>query len=177
MTRRIIIGNGPSVLKNPIGEKIDGFDIVVRIGRFQTKGFEKYVGSKTNYWFSLTNDDRQYEGVKKILCSLAAQKLIVANPNTVDFIPKHIVKTAYRYAGIDPKSKMRPTMGLLAITHCLFSFQWPVVYITGFDHCNPNEKKHYWEPDTNQVTYTYHRTEYEKNFAETLIKQGRVVRI
>ena len=99
------------------------------------------------------------------------------NPHTIDFIQRPIIRLAYKYAGIPENTKIRPTMGLLTIAHCLFSFHWPVIRIIGFDHCSPTEKKHYWEEDTDKVTYTYHKREYEKRFVDTLIKQGRLVRL
>ena len=48
----LLVGNGYSVLDNEIGEYIDSnFDLVYRINRFKTKGFEKYVGSRVDGWF------------------------------------------------------------------------------------------------------------------------------
>jgi hypothetical protein len=52
MKKIIVIGNGPSVLDKPKGQFVDQFDIVTRFNNFKTEGYEKYVGSKTNYWFT-----------------------------------------------------------------------------------------------------------------------------
>ena len=51
----IIVGNGESVLKNKNGTLIDSFNTVVRLGSYVTKGYEDWVGSKTDiistiYW-------------------------------------------------------------------------------------------------------------------------------
>ena len=51
----IVVGNGESVLESEAGNIIDNFKTVVRLGRYVTDGFEKYVGSKTDiistiYW-------------------------------------------------------------------------------------------------------------------------------
>lgn len=48
--KAIIIGNSPSILKEEHGKTIDGFDIVIRINRCITEGYEKYIGSKTDIW-------------------------------------------------------------------------------------------------------------------------------
>ena len=48
----ILVGNGSSVVDYKMGEYIDSeFDLVYRINRFKTEGFEKYVGSRVDGWF------------------------------------------------------------------------------------------------------------------------------
>ena len=44
----IIVCNGESVLLREFGFLINSFDFVVRMGNFKIKGFEKYVGTKTD---------------------------------------------------------------------------------------------------------------------------------
>ena len=46
MSNIILVGNGPSILENEFGSKIDQFDKVVRFNNFEVEGYEKYVGSK-----------------------------------------------------------------------------------------------------------------------------------
>lgn len=58
MKRIIIVGNSCTLLNNVNGDKIDGFDYVVRMGGFpRIKGYESYVGAKTDMyclkWFKL----------------------------------------------------------------------------------------------------------------------------
>jgi hypothetical protein len=45
-----LIGNGPELLEKKYGHLIDSFDVVCRMNRFQTKGFEEFAGSKTNLY-------------------------------------------------------------------------------------------------------------------------------
>lgn len=45
-----IVGNGPSLLRSELGEKIDSHDHVWRINNYVTAGFEKDCGSKTTGW-------------------------------------------------------------------------------------------------------------------------------
>ena len=48
----MLVGNGSSVLDKDMGEYIDSeFDLIYRINRFKTKGFEKHVGKRVNGWF------------------------------------------------------------------------------------------------------------------------------
>ncbi len=46
--KAIVVGNGP--VEFDAGEKIDSFDVVIRINDFKIKGFEKLVGTKTDIW-------------------------------------------------------------------------------------------------------------------------------
>ena len=46
----IIVGNSPTVLNNELGDYIDSHDIVIRINKCTTKGFEKNIGSKIDIW-------------------------------------------------------------------------------------------------------------------------------
>ena len=46
----IIIGNSPSILNKERGDLIESFDIIIRINKCATKGFEKYIGNRTDIW-------------------------------------------------------------------------------------------------------------------------------
>ena len=67
----LLMGNGSSVMDNEFGDRIDNdFDIVYRVNRFRTRGFEKNVGSKVNGWFVcdngvqwLENETEEVEGL------------------------------------------------------------------------------------------------------------------
>ena len=47
----VLVGNGKSVLKKNNGKTIDSADVVGRFNYFQTKGFEKKVGTRLDLWF------------------------------------------------------------------------------------------------------------------------------
>ena len=46
----VLIGNGPSVLLQELGEHIDSFAEIIRFNEYQTQCFEKYCGSRTTIW-------------------------------------------------------------------------------------------------------------------------------
>jgi len=51
--RYLLIGNGPSVLDRELGSVIDDFDgLVVRFNDYRTEGWERYVGSRTDVWWT-----------------------------------------------------------------------------------------------------------------------------
>ena len=65
----ILVGNGPSVKSHKMGELIDSYDTVVRFNWYHIDGYEEYVGTKTDIWFTTIFDpirakkkyDRVYE--------------------------------------------------------------------------------------------------------------------
>lgn len=56
MSKVILVGNGFSSKEHELGELIDSYDTVVRFNWYQTKGREKYIGSKTDIWFTTVFD-------------------------------------------------------------------------------------------------------------------------
>jgi hypothetical protein len=47
-----IVGNGPSALKNKRGKMIDSCDRVIRMNDFVLEGYDEFIGSKTDVWFT-----------------------------------------------------------------------------------------------------------------------------
>lgn len=170
---RVLIGNGPSVLRRKLGKKIDTAETVVRLGSFKIKGYEEYVGTKTDIWVTLNRNRYKHKCAKTIVTSVQDQKRVTDQYH----IPRRVVDAAYKCCGIKTGSTMRPTTGLLAIAYCLLVLEWPVLHIVGFDNCKPTEKKHYWEPDTDQVTYKYHNVKHERNFIHHFEKTGQLCKL
>ena len=54
--RVIVVGNSPSLLSQELGEVIDSYDIVIRLNKCVTDGFEKHTGQKINIWATTRND-------------------------------------------------------------------------------------------------------------------------
>jgi len=44
------VGNGPSVLKRELADKVDSHDIVIRCNQYRVAGYEKYIGTKVDIW-------------------------------------------------------------------------------------------------------------------------------
>lgn len=45
----LVLGNAPSLLDREMGKEIDKFDTVIRINNYRVSGYEKFVGTKTDY--------------------------------------------------------------------------------------------------------------------------------
>ena len=59
--KTILIGNGPSALDHKFGSLIDSYETVVRFSWYHTKGYEDYVGAKTDIWFTTVADPARIE--------------------------------------------------------------------------------------------------------------------
>ena len=55
----VLVGNGPSVKDHEMGELIDSYDTVVRFNWYHIDGYEKYVGTKTDIWFTTIFDPQR----------------------------------------------------------------------------------------------------------------------
>ena len=63
--RVVIVGNGGSSIDHKNGNFVNNSDIVIRIKKFVTEGFEEFIGSKTDIWMTKWFCYRPLE-VKKI---------------------------------------------------------------------------------------------------------------
>ena len=52
----IIVGNSPSILNRNYGKLIDSYDVVIRLNRCVTEGFEDNIGSKIDVWATTRTD-------------------------------------------------------------------------------------------------------------------------
>ncbi len=54
----LLIGNGPSALAKKMGWQIDNYDgKVLRFNSYATDGFEEFVGSRTDFWWTMADFD------------------------------------------------------------------------------------------------------------------------
>ncbi len=149
----LIIGNGPSILKNKLGEEIDKFQTVARINNYKINNYEKFVGAKTSIWF---NGGNQNLRVPTIL----PKKIIVFVPFEIinNNLEKIKARTSHRI-GLNPneyeltsQEKMkdyeliskikRPTTGLNSILWAIENYDKIIIH--GFDFFQKS-KEHYYD--------------------------------
>tara|TARA_B100002003_G_scaffold43192_1_gene38526 strand:+ start:1037 stop:1834 length:798 start_codon:yes stop_codon:yes gene_type:complete len=65
-SRVIIIGNSSSILLHKYGELIDSYDVVIRLNRCVTKGFEKFIGNKIDIW-ATTHGSERFHKMEKFI--------------------------------------------------------------------------------------------------------------
>jgi hypothetical protein len=193
----ILVGNGSSVVDYKMGEYIDSeFDLVYRINRFKTEGFEKCVGSRVDGWFLadtgvqwLHNPTPMVEGstrVNEFEYVFICMPKFKHNPNglplteTIQLLPTDIEDKINDNIDLNPQW---PTSGLIAIQFLLNNYN--EIFIHGFDNQNDKYKyTHYFdEGDEGRLTENWrkprtdHNFNKEKEYLNLLRKEKKVIDI
>ncbi len=186
----ILIGNGPSVLKNKLGQEIDQFDIVVRFNNFETLSYEEYVGNKCDFLCRRACDDVKWhlkETFKQVYVFVPNCKWLQWMSPVVEQVKQfyqekcvvvdtdYTTKTARKLNQFDPQTKW-PSIGVLTIDYFLQYFN--EITIHGFDHLrkeSDGQIKHYY--NTPPKDACYHDGQVEQEFVSKLIKQGKIRRL
>ena len=181
-----VVGNSGKLLTEEQGEFIDSHDIVIRCNLAKTEGFEKNVGTKTDFrfiagksfWRDLTGQFSSYEDnfltnlkdqhfIIKAEPLYAAIQGIIKNYNTesnILYIRQGFIDEAQNVIGINDIS-----LGLTAI---LMALQWSdKVSIFGFTFFQEGwDEQHYFE---NITPYSRgHEPIKEKDYVEFLEKEN-----
>ena len=181
-----VVGNSGKLLTEEQGEFIDSHDIVFRCNLAKTEGFEKNVGTKTDFrfiagksfWRDLTGQFSSYEDnfltnlkdqhfIIKAEPLYAAIQGIIKNYNTesnILYIRQGFIDEAQNVIGINDIS-----LGLTAI---LMALQWSdKVSIFGFTFFQEGwDEQHYFE---NITPYSRgHEPIKEKDYVEFLEKEN-----
>ena len=148
----ILVGNGSSVLDNECGNYIDSeFDIVYRINRFKTFGFEKQVGSRVDGWFLADTGFqwiekpttevegsmrfKEFEYVFIYMPKFKHNVNLIQTTETIQLLPTMYEDKINNEINLHPKW---PTSGLVAIQFLLENYE--KIYIHGFDSQSNNYK-------------------------------------
>ncbi len=186
MARKIIVvGNGEGILDKKNGKLIDSFDVVVRLGRYVTKGFEEFAGSKTDiistiYW---KLDNERLKNNKVILnVPLSLKESFVesqeyidreffSSKNNIIYInnPEDIDGLISMYTDILPAftniKNINFSLGFKTIYFLKKLFPEDTIYTTGFDFFKTGW---YWNPyhnrdNSNMHPYTWERLWYARS--------------
>jgi hypothetical protein len=176
----ILIGNGTSVLDSSNGPKVDLFQTIGRFNRYEIKGYEKHVGTKTSIWFCgmpmKAQDWRMQRKYDQIIlhswqsnegkCDITRgfrEALPTATMEKVDHAVlsemSEYIHTNYRYW----------STGAIAIW--IMTRKFPLVHLTGFDWWERKDQ-HYFLPSA--FRGSLHKPEEEKLFIEKLQSEGKV---
>lgn len=175
----IIVGNGPSVLDNSLGNIIDSYDAVVRFNDYKLIGFEKHVGTKTDIWFNTLTISPPRPCAKKIIwhswhwdpktdVRFIKFKETVDKTVTLDKTKIETIKEMQKYVG--DNQYFNYSTGTIAIWMMLKEVD--IVTITGFDWWIPGKKHHY---HNNATIGNIHKTDKELVFIEKLKKENRII--
>lgn len=196
MKNLILIGNGCEVLERTLGGRIDEFDTVIRLGTYELDGFEKNVGTKTDYcitahWklnperlrktktfvtfpvFNEYYDDDKIESVKGEILSCLDDR---QKENLVHFMNRQDaldIIESYKEMGplsID-LSLINPSLGYRAIRLVMKHFKEFEIYTYGFDFFKTGW---YWKQDHNRDIKNRHPYSYERALHSILLKRGKL---
>ncbi len=195
----ILVGNGSSVLDNEMGEYIDSeFDLVYRINRFKTKGFENHVGSRVDGWFLadtgiqwLENPTDEVEGSLRytefeyvFICVPKFKFFTTKLPDitdTIQLLPYDYEDQINSVINLTPQW---PSSGLIAIQFLVENYE--KIYVHGFDGMNKKYKfTHYYDNgDNDRLTEKWtsnqridHDFKKESEYINFLRKDGKVIDI
>lgn len=144
----ILIGNGPSVIKNPKGLFIDKFDIVIRFNSYVINGYEKFVGTKTDIWATTHNHNILSTNVPDLIISAHKNSKKISNysdKNIISIPTRFYNKCRSKLKNLGADEKIIPSTGYLTTAWLLDNYI-DFLYITGFDHFSKKESSlhHYW---------------------------------
>jgi len=185
--RYLLIGNGPSVLDQELGSVIDDFDgLVVRFNDYRTEGWERYVGSRTDVWWTtvfyphpkkletkyheayfVTNEaDQRLDDYNSLKSHLSDIKWIV-NREVIDRLGAQFENLAFDKA-----------FSTGAICAASLVSQGHEVWLYGFDSFDPEALHHYYfTPGTandKQKEVCSHNPHFEKVFFLRLRDHSKV---
>lgn len=137
----LLIGNGPAALAREVGKQIDGFNgIVVRFNHYTTKGYEKFVGSRTDYWVicqkfpPLLGEKHMKRFYSSWSFDEVAQKEI--KDIKAERISRDSMIRVVKVSGIN-----HPSTGIIATN--FFLEQDYRIWVYGFDFLTTQRKHHY----------------------------------
>lgn len=182
MKKIIIIGNASSILNANKKKEINSFDIVIRCNSFQIKGYENYVGTKTDiisiigsgaglkdYIKNYKNNSKNIKTIwfsrPKNLCFKQHKKII-----TPDKIIKYPSTILFKKLQTKLNNfKNLPSTGMVTMEMALDIFKQPL-YVTGFDFF---ETQHYYSNKNKKIGKS-HPAEAEKKLIYIYKQQNKV---
>ncbi|XP_054240116.1 type 2 lactosamine alpha-2,3-sialyltransferase [Indicator indicator] len=166
--RCVVVGNGGVLRNKTLGEKIDSYDVIIRMNNGPVIGYEEDVGRRTtfrlSYPESIFSDPIHYDPNTTVV-------IIVFKPRDLKWLWEIL-------SGQKIKPK-HPTTGLIAIT--LAFHMCHEVHLAGFkyDFTDRNSSLHYYGNETmsQMMQNEYHNINAEQKFLKKLIDKNFVVNL
>jgi hypothetical protein len=187
----LIVGNGEGVLEKQNGKVIDSFDTVVRLGRYVTEGYEKYVGEKTDiistiFWkldldrlkkskVILSVPINLQESFKESELYISNEYkdykdniIYVNNESDIKGLEKMYTDILPPFEGID---KVNFSLGYKTIYFLRKLYPGKKIYTTGFDFFKTSW---YWKKDHNRDDSNMHPYIWERLWYSKMKKIGEI---
>ncbi len=151
----ILVGNGPSILKQEQGQQIDSFDEVIRFNNYHIEGFERHTGAKTTLWGTFF---KQGESATprhhRVICSHENDKPILSCTESYyvasifyQRIRTDVIRRARWHSGFTRECHhLLASSGLMVASWLLDVVGVRKLTLAGFDHFDKNKssRHHYW---------------------------------
>ena len=181
----LIIGNSYEVLNKKLGEKIDKFDIVVRVGKYNIEGFEEYIGSKTDIISTIYYNIRESDKDKKLILvnhydlDDKTQIIPINNLNLENVIHTHTRNDDIEIMNFFKNNLSHSidlcdnnfSLGFRTIFLVLKLFPDFKTYIHGFDFFKSG---YYFNPDHNRNFGNKHPYIYERICVKKLVSKNKI---
>lgn len=168
--RVLLVGNGPASLAKEVGKQIDDFQgNICRFNNYTTKGYEKWVGTRTDIWISNNRHNHLINEFHKQRWFISP-RFDEPTEKTIDFmraqrIPVSVMeKTGYEMRYFHPSTGATATM--------FFLEQGYDVWIWGFDFLDTRRPHHY--NNDNIVRGPDHDANAEWLFFNRLLDSGKI---
>ena len=194
MSKILIVGNGPSALKNKYGELIDSdkWDVVMRFNRWDKNDdgtkhndYSEYIGTRCDYW--MINDLRLQVGINRrndysgvfVVCpnfkfNSQVFKQIENKYENIKFMPMEYEE--YINKNIVDFSPKWPSTGVIGMYFATLHFD--EVFLYGFDTYDEKyDNIHYFEDKPNKYkdkSNKDHEPSKEKKFIKLIKKKYSV---
>jgi 2-polyprenyl-3-methyl-5-hydroxy-6-metoxy-1,4-benzoquinol methylase len=168
--KALLIGNGPSALARKAGKEVDSFDgVIVRFNNYTTKGFEEYVGSRTDIWVAVADfPPRDEEHKERYFFSWRDDE---KTSKTIERIKAMRISKEYGKKTGRIMKFNHPSLGAIATTYFLDHGYVP--YLWGFDFLeNTNGRKHHYNEDGG-IRGEWHDSLAEWYFFNRCVELGR----
>ncbi|XP_037764388.1 type 2 lactosamine alpha-2,3-sialyltransferase isoform X2 [Chelonia mydas] len=164
--RCVVVGNGGVLRNKTLGEKIDSYDVVIRMNNGPVIGYEEDVGRRTTFRLfypeSIFSDPINYDPNTTVI-------LLVFKPHDLKWLWN--ILSGHK---IKPK---HPTTGLIAITMAFHICS--EVHLAGFKYnfTDRNSSLHYYGNETmsEMIENGYHNIIAEQTFLKSLIDKNFVI--
>jgi hypothetical protein len=177
----IVVGNASSMLEHKNGKIIDNFDKVIRLNKFVIKGFEDYVGTKTDIYCSKWLNMSYNLDIVKLIENIwlpypKPPRWWTTNGNFKEvaqeqhdrYIEKFNIKNI-TYLNEDHTKEMedvfknvcQPSTGLISLMIGIQELKEYNIYYTGFDNFSTGW---YWNPNHNCIKNMQNSILFEKIF-------------
>ena len=178
----VLVSNGPLATERKMADEIESFETIVRFNNFKVKGFQEYVGTRTDIWATricatIAPRTNKFEEIIGIINWCKYTKAIESLlPSFIEEYPQATIiyaEQSKKYSeqfGLN-HHQQHLSVGLITILH-LFDLGYKKIHLYAF---GGSKKKHYFKlPPKGEDLHPWNL---EQKFLDDLEQEGKIVRL